>query len=53
MDSFANLNIEEPIDLVKLCLNEMIRIKLRHGRELKGRLHVSLLHHFTQSYTRK
>lgn len=40
MDSFAALNIEEPVDLVKLCLNHYIRAKLRYGREVKGKLHV-------------
>ena len=40
MDHFATQNIEEPIDLVKLCLNAPIKVKLRHGRELKGVLHV-------------
>jgi len=39
MDSFAALNIEEPIDLVKLCLNHNVRIKLRYGREIRGKLH--------------
>ncbi len=41
MDHFATQNIEEPVDLVKLCLNTNVKIKLRHGRELKGKLHVN------------
>ena len=40
MDSFAALNIEEPADLVKLCLTHYIRVKLRYGREIRGKLHV-------------
>ena len=34
--------IEEPLDLVRLALNELVRVKLRGERELRGRLHVSL-----------
>ena len=50
MDNFAAQNIEEPIDLVKLCLNTHIKVKLRHGRELKGVLHVFLsLYQFINS----
>lgn len=33
---------QEPLDLVKLCLDEVVFVKLRGDRELKGRLHVSL-----------
>ncbi|KAF2865502.1 hypothetical protein BDV95DRAFT_586529 [Massariosphaeria phaeospora] len=29
----------EPLDLVRLCLDEVVIIKLRGDRELKGRLH--------------
>ncbi len=32
----------EPLDLVKLCLDELVFVKLRGDRELKGRLHVCL-----------
>ncbi|OMJ07475.1 putative U6 snRNA-associated Sm-like protein LSm3 [Smittium culicis] len=31
--------IDEPLDLVKLCLDEKIYVKLRGNRELSGRLH--------------
>ena len=34
--------IEEPLDLVRISLDERIYVKLRNDRELKGRLHVSL-----------
>ena len=30
----------EPFDLVKLSLDEVVFVKLRGDRELKGRLHV-------------
>lgn len=31
----------EPLDLVRLCIDEVVIVKLRGDRELKGRLHVS------------
>ncbi|KAA8496659.1 U6 snRNA-associated Sm-like protein LSm3 [Porphyridium purpureum] len=31
--------IEEPLDLVRLALNELVRVRLRGQRELRGRLH--------------
>jgi hypothetical protein len=33
--------VEEPLDLVRLSLDERIYVKLRGDRELRGRLHVS------------
>jgi len=33
----------EPLDLVRLCLDEIVFVKLRGDRELKGRLHVRSL----------
>lgn len=32
---------DEPLDLVRLCLDEVVFVKLRGDRELQGRLHVS------------
>jgi hypothetical protein len=32
----------EPLDLVRLCLDEIVVVKLRGDRELQGRLHVRL-----------
>jgi hypothetical protein len=32
----------EPLDLVRLCIDEVVIVKLRGDRELKGRLHVRL-----------
>lgn len=40
MTDYKTLSVEEPIDLVKLSLNEVVYVKCRHGRELKGKLHV-------------
>nr|POF18654.1 putative u6 snrna-associated sm-like protein lsm3 [Quercus suber] len=37
-DSGAN-PVNEPLDLVRLSLNETVFVKLRGDRELKGRLH--------------
>lgn len=35
-------SVSEPLDLVRLLLDEVVFVKLRGDRELKGRLHVSL-----------
>lgn len=32
-------NVSEPLDLVRLLLDEVVFVKLRGDRELKGRLH--------------
>ena len=32
--------VSEPLDLVRLCLDEIVFVKLRGDRELQGRLHV-------------
>jgi len=34
-----NVSIQEPLDLVRLHLNEKVHVKLRDDRELKGVLH--------------
>lgn len=34
--------VEEPLDLVRLSLDERIYVKLRGDRELRGKLHVIL-----------
>jgi hypothetical protein len=33
--------VKEPLDLIRLSLDERIYVKLRGERELRGRLHVS------------
>lgn len=35
--------VSEPLDLVRLSLDEIVFVKLRGDRELKGRLHVFAL----------
>lgn len=37
-------NVSEPLDLVRLLLDEVVFVKLRGDRELKGRLHVRITH---------
>jgi len=37
--------VAEPLDLVKLSLAEVVFVKLRGDRELKGRLHVWISQH--------
>lgn len=36
----AATSVNEPLDLVRLLLDEVVFVKLRGDRELKGRLHV-------------
>lgn len=33
--------VEQPLDLVRLAINEVVRVKMRGARELRGKLHVS------------
>lgn len=40
-DIEAGGSVAEPLDLVRLSLDEIVFVKLRGDRELKGRLHVS------------
>eukprot|EP00808_Paulinella_micropora_P006100 g54745.t1 len=35
----ASQTVEEPLDLIRLSLDERIYVKCRGGRELRGRLH--------------
>lgn len=35
--------VSEPLDLVRLSIDEIVFVKLRGDRELKGRLHVRVL----------
>ena len=39
-DASDAVPVSEPLDLVKLLLDELVFVKLRGDRELKGRLHV-------------
>lgn len=36
----AATTVSEPLDLVRLSLDEIVFVRLRGDRELKGRLHV-------------
>ncbi|KAF2181935.1 U6 snRNP-associated protein Lsm3 [Zopfia rhizophila CBS 207.26] len=38
-DDGAPSSVAEPLDLVRLCIDETVIVKLRGDRELKGRLH--------------
>ena len=35
----SGIAVEEPLDLVRLSLDEKIYVKMRNDRELRGRLH--------------
>ena len=37
------ITVEEPLDLIRLSLDERIYVKMRNERELRGRLHVTFL----------
>ena len=39
-DTGDEAHVSEPLDLVRLLLNEVVFVKLRGDRELKGKLHV-------------
>lgn len=43
IDDAASTSVNEPLDLVRLSLDEIVFVKLRGDRELKGRLHVSYI----------
>lgn len=38
-------SVEEPLDLIRLSLDERIYVKCRGERELRGKLHVSPTHY--------
>lgn len=44
-------HVSEPLDLVRLLLDEVVFVKLRGDRELKGRLHVSGRRETKHGYT--
>jgi U6 snRNA-associated Sm-like protein LSm3 len=35
----AEATVKEPLDLIRLSLDEVVYVKLRHDRELRGKLH--------------
>ena len=42
--------VEEPLDLIRLSLDERIYVKMRNERELKGRLNVRSVSFFTLTF---
>lgn len=42
--------VSEPLDLVRLSLDEIVFVRLRGDRELKGRLHVCLVFYLPRTY---
>jgi len=44
MASKGGSNVDEPLDLLRLSLDERIYVKMRGDRELRGKLHVSNEH---------
>ncbi|CDF32707.1 Sm-like protein, LSm3 [Chondrus crispus] len=38
--TMSSTAVEQPLDLVRLALDETIRVKMRGNRELRGKLHV-------------
>lgn len=36
--------VKEPLDLIRLSLDERVYVKMRGSREIRGRLHVRLSH---------
>ncbi|XP_022906752.1 U6 snRNA-associated Sm-like protein LSm3 [Onthophagus taurus] len=38
-DNIPPITVKEPLDLVRLSLDERIYVKMRNDRELRGRLH--------------
>ena len=39
-EAVQQVAVEEPLDLIRLSLDERVYVKLRNYRELRGRLHV-------------
>ena len=40
MTEVSTINVDEPMDLMKLSLNKTIFVKCRYNHEIKGKLHV-------------
>lgn len=38
MAGYTSMNVDEPLDLIKLSIDENVFVKCRHNRELKGKL---------------
>ncbi|KAG7748819.1 hypothetical protein KL911_002225 [Ogataea haglerorum] len=46
--SESNSTSSEPLDLIRLCLDEQVFVKLRGSREMVGRLHVKTIFYTEQ-----
>ena len=46
MTEVSTINVDEPMDLMKLSLNKLIHVKCRYNHEIKGKLHVKKIHFF-------
>ena len=42
-EAVQQVAVDEPLDLIRLSLDERVYVKLRNYRELRGRLHVRKL----------
>ena len=42
-------NVDEPLDLLRLSLDERIYVKMRGDRELRGKLHVRIFDVFSHA----
>jgi U6 snRNA-associated Sm-like protein LSm3 len=40
LENIPSITVKEPLDLVRLSLDERIYVKMRNDREIRGRLHV-------------
>jgi U6 snRNA-associated Sm-like protein LSm3 len=47
----ASFVVEVPLDMVRLSVDEVVLVKCRGNRELRGKLHVRCLLHSTSSPT--
>lgn len=45
----VHLTMEEPLDLIRLSIDERVYVKCRGDRELRGKLHVRIMAHGARS----
>jgi hypothetical protein len=50
MAAEEDMAVKEPLDLIRLSLDERIYVKLRSERELRGKLHVGFSSPFMVSF---
>ena len=39
-EEHGEMVLKQPMDMIRLALGEVVRVKMRGGRELRGKLHV-------------